>query len=277
MKLPDSVAIICNIREKRPSIGGHMALALQALGVKADVFYPNKEPDGWDHYLYIDQWSRRGRKLVQKQPSTFWAVDMIVPQDKWRGSLETYTQYARMADRAFVAHLDSRAYLKEHGVNAQWLPLAADPDYHRPWLGQRLTYDAIALYHNCQNRLEYSAALRASDFRQLVAWRDGHSYSEWMCRAKCALNVSRSNELVLRVFEVMAMGVPLVTDRARDLDVLFEEGTHYLGFDDSEEMLSQIDWVGENPNVAQAMAKRARALVLQRHTYYHRVMQIFNE
>lgn len=180
-----------------------------------------------------------------------------------------------MAGAVFVAHAGTADYLVSRGVGAQWLPLAANPDYHRPWPDEETVYDIIALHHNCQNRLAYTEVIRKSGFRQFVGWRDGGQYSQWMCRSQSALSLSRSNELTLRVFEIMAMGVPLITDRCRDLDTLFEENTHYLGYDNPGEMLEKIAWVQKHPEGAQAMAERARGEVLSKHTFYHRVLSIF--
>lgn len=272
MPLPESVAVIYRISEYRPSIGGHVVSALRDLGVKADSFLRNEEPDDYTHYLYIDQQSR-----IPKHPYTFWAIDMNTVQKYWwQPALAAYVRFAKTADRVFAAQTDSVRHFLTQGVLADWLPLAASPDYHKPH-DEEIIYDAIALYHNCQRRLDYTEALRASKFRQFVGWADGEKYSQWMCRAKCAVNVSRLDEVTLRVFEVMSMGVPLITDRARDLDTLFEEGTHYLGCDSPDEMLEQIGWVIEHPAEARAMADRARAEVLTKHTFYHRTLKLFTD
>ena len=269
MSFPESVAVIHHIWEERPSIGGHIVLALRDLGIRAESFSPNQEINGWDCYLYMDQWSSE-----PKCPNIFWAIDMIVPQDAWRGNLETYVKHARMAETAFAAHTDTVDYLASRGIEAQWLPLAANPDYHRPWPDEEIVYDVIALHHDCQNRLAYTEIIRKSGLRQFVGWRDGEDYSQWMCRSQSALSLSRSNELTLRVFEIMTIGVPLITDRCRDLNTLFKENTHYLGYDDPEGMLEKIVWVRDHPEEARAMAARARKEVLAKHTFHHRVLTL---
>lgn len=263
------MAVIHHIWEERPSIGGHIVLALRNLGIRAKSFSPNQEADGWDCYLYVDQWSS-----APKSPNIFWAIDMIVPQEYWRGHLGTYAKYAEIAGTVFAAHTDAVDCLASRGIEAQWLPLAANPDYHRPWPDEEIIYDVIALHHDCQNRLAYTEVIRKSGLRQFVGWRDGEDYSQWMCRGRSALSLSRSNELTLRVFEIMAMGVPLITDRCRDLNVLFRENTHYLGYDNPGEMLEKIAWVQKYPKEAQAMAMRARKEVLAKHTFHHRVLTL---
>lgn len=272
MELPENIAVIYLKWPARPSIGGNVILALQKLGVHAEGFARNEEPDGFDYYIYVDQHPQE-----QKHPCAYWAIDMIVPQDAWRGNIDRYAKCAGRGDGAFAAHTDSIAYLASKGVEAQWLPLAANKDYHKPYPDEKIVYDVIGLYHNCQNRLAYSEAIRESGLRQLIGWREGKEYSRWMCRANCAINLSRSNELVLRVFEVMMMGVPLITDRCRDIDKLFKEGTHYLGHSSMNEMMGQVYWVKDHLEEARAMATRARALVLEKHTFCHRVLSIFGK
>ena len=73
----------------------------------------------------------------------------------------------------------------------------------------------------------------------------------------------------------MAIGTPLVTNRTPALEAQFTEGAHYLGFDDVDEMLAQIGWVLEHESAAGTMARLAREEVLSKHTYTHRVGEMF--
>ena len=119
--------------------------------------------------------------------------------------MEGYVQRARTFDRIFAAQPSAVDYFRENDIEATWLPLAANPDYHKPW-DEKIIYDWIALWHNVAERIEYTALLREAFPNGFVGYKDGKAYAEWMSKARCAVSLSRSDELTLRVFEVMAMG-----------------------------------------------------------------------
>ena len=70
----------------------------------------------------------------------------------------------------------------------------------------------------------------------------------------------------------MAAGIPLITSRVVEIGDFFVENEHYLGISTPEETVEQIRWVLEHQDEAQAMADRARELVLNEHTFYHRIL-----
>jgi glycosyltransferase involved in cell wall biosynthesis len=258
----------------QPGPGGHFMAAMQDI-CQVQQFEPNAITPGLDSYFFVDNGDYDHFDCPQyAHPSAFWAIDMIPPQQGWRPSLDGYVRRARTFDRVFAAQPGAVEHFEQNGIKAEWLPLAVNPDYFKPW-SEEVIFDWIALWHNCGDRIAYADAAGRAFPRGFVGWKDGLEYSRWFCKARCALNLSRSNEITLRVFEVMASGVPLVTDRARGLDLLFEEEKHYRGFSSIEEMLDQITWVKTHTNEAARMAKRARTLVLSKHTYYHRVLQVY--
>lgn len=270
------VAVVYKASPDRPGPGGFCLKALQSI-CNAEQFEPGQEPEGWDDYFYVDNGDFDYFNCPDHcHPSTFWFIDMMTPQQAWRPSLEWNVLRAKTFDRVFAAQRSAVAYFEANGVHAQWLPLAADPDYHRPWDEEKV-YDWIALWHNVAERIAYTELARMAFEHHLVAYRDGESYSQWMSRARCSVSLSRSDELIMRVFETMAIGVPLVTDRARDLDALFEEEEHYLGVSSPEELVEKITWVQEHQDEAEEMAERAQKLVLDKHTYYHRVLEVFGK
>lgn len=245
---------------------------------RAEHFEPGDVPEGFDNYLYIDNGDYDYFLCPDHaHPSEFWAVDMMTPQQAWRPSLDEYVRRGLSFDRVFATQPSGVDYFAGHGVKAQWLPLGADPDYHRPNAYETNEFDWIALWHHTGNRVEYVQYLTDKNSRGFVGWKDGLEYSQWLYRSKCAINLSRSDEVTLRVFEVMATGVPLVTDRARGMSQLFEEDEHYLGFSGKVEMADKVEWVLRNEEAAYEMAQRAREKVLAEHTFYHRMLAVYGD
>lgn len=271
------VAVVYKACPDRPGIGGNTVEALNQI-CRAEHFEPGEEPEGYDNYLYIDNGDYDYFLCPDHaHPSEFWAVDMMRPQETWRPDLEEYVRRGLSFDRVFAAQPSGVEYFAEHGINAKWLPLAADPDYHRPNACETNKFDWIALWHHTGDRVEYIQYLADKNSRGFVGWKDGLEYSQWLYRSRCAINLSRSDEVTLRVFEVMATGVPLVTDRARGMSQLFEEDEHYLGFSGKVEMADKVEWVLRNEEAAYEMAQRAREKVLAEHTFYHRMLAVYGD
>lgn len=79
-----------------------------------------------------------------------------------------------------------------------------------------------------------------------------------------------------RVIESMLMQRPLISDRdKRDgMHLLFEEGTHYLGWESKADLAQQLLWCLTNEDIAENMAMRAYKEVKEKHLIKHRVQQI---
>ena len=268
------VAVVNRMVEGRPGPAGHFAAALRTI-CEIEQFNPGEEPEGFDDYFYVDDGpSGYMEPAPHATVSHFWAIDFFVPRVWTSQPPETHLERAKNFDHYWVAQPSSTAYLRENGAETQTLLNAANPQWHRPH-DEEVVYDWIALWHNCGERVAYAEAAAKAFPKGYVGYKGGEAYSQWMCRAKCSLNLSRANEIVMRVFETMATGVPLVADRARDMDQFFQDGEHYRGFSSVEEMLEQIQWVLDHPGEAAEMAQKARELVLAKHTYYHRALRVW--
>jgi hypothetical protein len=79
----------------------------------------------------------------------------------------------------------------------------------------------------------------------------------------------------MRVFEAMAAGALLVTDRIQNgLADLFVEGEHYVGYSSVHEALEQIASYLSNISERDRIAQAGQALVLARHTFAHRWAEV---
>lgn len=95
--------------------------------------------------------------------------------------------------------------------------------------------------------------------------------------AKCKIvfNPIRIEEINIRFFEALACGAQLCS-YSPSLHMFAEEGKHYLTYKNKDDLFTKIDFLLENPDIAENMAKEARKEVLRRHTYKHRVKEITN-
>jgi spore maturation protein CgeB len=79
-----------------------------------------------------------------------------------------------------------------------------------------------------------------------------------------------------RVFEAMACGVFVLTDRQKDVLALFRDGEHLASFSDGDDLDRKIAYYLEHEDERLRIAAAGRAEVLRHHTYAHRVEQLLN-
>lgn len=180
---------------------------------------------------------------------------------------------ARQYETVFVAQRDDALGFAADGLSAHWLPLAADPEVHAPadvpvdfdvgFVG----YIEAARY---RDRFQLLRAL-SQEFKVNVVKAYGRAMAEAYCRSRIGFNRSLNGDVNMRVFEVMAMGLPLVTDRiGNGLADLFEEGKHFIGYNDRDELLEQVRRLLADDALRAHIGRTAHEKVLAEHTYHHR-------
>jgi hypothetical protein len=91
------------------------------------------------------------------------------------------------------------------------------------------------------------------------------------CSSKIVVNVSRDDwpqDANMRCFEAMAAGALLITRMPSELtDLGFEEDVHFAGWRDPDEVSKIVESWLRNDARREEAARRARALVLNAHTY----------
>lgn len=75
-----------------------------------------------------------------------------------------------------------------------------------------------------------------------------------------------------RIFDALACGAVILTDRVKGIEEVFPEGLFY--YDTPDEMAEQIAWIREHYEEAKAMAIKNSREVLEKHTFDHRAERI---
>lgn len=195
--------------------------------------------------------------------------------DTWHDFAEMV--YARPYAFVFAAQREFAAHFADAGcADSHWLPLACDPDVHRP-IECRKDYD-VSFVGSTDRRVH---AQRVDRLERLAAKHsvlvdtalDAESMSRAVCRGRLAFNSSVAQDVNMRVFEAMAMGVPLLTNRDADANGLldlFREGEHLIAYDDSD-LETRAQYNLAHAEWRQRIGDAGRREVLERHTYAHRV------
>lgn len=229
-------------------------------------------PPGWVPDLFV---AIQSREPAFENLASLRRPVAYISVDTWHDWHELV--YPRVCDFVFAAQRAFPPYLNAGGTpHAEWLPLACDPEVHRP-VGAAISHDIVFVGTTkfVVNAERIMRLVRLAGHFTVARQEDVGP--EDMCRVFCSgrlvFNSSVSQDVNMRVFEVMAAARPLLTNRdaaANGLDVLFEEDRHYIGYGD-EDLVEQAQRYLDDPGACARIARAGHALVLERHTYLHRV------
>lgn len=154
-----------------------------------------------------------------------------------------------------------------------YLPYAYDPEAHYPEEQPR-NYDAclLGLHYENRDRLVSELRLRGAN----VYYDLGPVFDERRaleCMAPISLAWSSRDDLIARVFEGLAMGRLVATNRVPDLGSFFQEDEHLVAFSSLGEAVEKIMYYLRNPEEAEEIARAGREAVAP-HTWDDRVSQI---
>ena len=208
-----------------------------------------------------------------------------------------YIERLQRADiRVFCWDRAALADLHRYGVAAEYLPMAVnDAMFHPPPAG---TPRDVPIVFSGGPTPERVAALRtvapfglsiygydeagwtsdpalASSYRGLVPERD--RLRAIYQAARVTVNVTRAHgraSLNMRVFEAMACGCLVITDRADEAAALFTPGQDLLGIGDDDVLADVVARVLADEDGRARIAERGAAVVREDHTYVRRLGSI---
>lgn len=103
---------------------------------------------------------------------------------------------------------------------------------------------------------------------------DGVEHSRFLQRGLMVVQNSRWGEVTRRIFEAMACGKMVLTDRLSDerkLHELFEDGKEIVFYDDIVDCINKMNYYKEHEEEREQIAKNGREKVLENHTQKQRV------
>jgi hypothetical protein len=105
----------------------------------------------------------------------------------------------------------------------------------------------------------------------------GEDHPKRFCAGKIVFQCSQHSEITRRIFEGMACGKLILTDRLPDIthiNDLFEENKHIVYYDDAEDAIQKAKYYLENDTEREAIASAGKSKVLSQHTVSHRVDEL---
>ncbi len=190
-------------------------------------------------------------------------------------NFEHHLQFARDFDIVFIAHKPALELFKEKGIkNVFWVPPACDPEIHGKKTEKRLYDIGFVGALNPENNPE-----RVDLFNKLK--QRFHTYyekcflermAEVFAQSKIVFNKSIAGGLNMRVFEVLASGSMLLTNKANGsgLQDLFQDRKHLVIYRNQYELIELADYYLKNDEEREEIAVEGMKKVLDEHTYRHR-------
>lgn len=255
-------------------------------------------------FLFVDD--GRGDIPMDKapSPSACYLIDVHL-------GFQERIDWARLFDYVFVAQKFAVPQFAEHGIKAHWLPLACHPNAdpclaelmlletmiklgqvpgpsHNPFPNLNKQFDTAfvgflnrGIDGKGHDRVKFLDAI----FRAFPnSWLSFQNFFEDAAvryiKARVGLNISIAaspGDLNMRFFEGLSYGSCLLSNRDQDgwQELGFEDGVHFLGFDTYDEAIERVRWALDHPMEREAIAAAGHTLVREKHTYRHRMEQMF--
>ncbi len=238
-------------------------------------------PSGWRPDLVI--WIDAGPEFQLLNLDKFGCTTACLIGDLHTGDSDWRVKYARQFKHSFLMfNRDHIARFERSGSRAIWLPAACDPEIHRRFQVPK-AYDVVFVGQTMpawhKDRVRLLERLKKAGFDLCVDSKILEEMALLFSRGRLVFNRSLNGDLNMRVFEALACGSLLITDRLpteAGLEELFGDHRHLVLYDDDnlEELVAHYL---NNEQEREAIAKRGRAEVLANHTYGHRVDQMLAE
>ena len=226
--------------------------------------------DADDLFFYVDptmEWPLG----LESVPCTTIAYFIDVHQDlRSRLMLSNFFDVVFVAQKKYVP-----AFCEIGHKNVYWLPLACDAETHNVPSKFRC-FDigfvgALGSQGTQRNKI-LSSILPEFHTNEYWRYHSPREMGEVYGQSKIVFNASINGDLNMRVFEAMAAGALLITDRISDgLSDLFTEGTHYIAYSTVSDAMEKIRYYLENNGDREAIACAGQLAVLGHHTYKKRL------
>ncbi len=183
-----------------------------------------------------------------------------------------------LASRFDVVFLAQKAYVEIFRERLDrpvyWLPLAADPQIHRPW---DVAEDFDVAICSSSSPVPDRRSRRLARLGIHCSLGQKRAFLEEMSRflssARILFNSAVKDDLNMRVFESMSIGRCLLTDPVPGLLDLFVPDVDLVLYDDVD-LVDKLRFLLGHPGIRERIAASGRKKILGSHTYRHRARSL---
>lgn len=181
-------------------------------------------------------------------------------------------------DVIFVAQKNFLPFFKKR--KTYWLPYACDPALHRKFDLPKI-YDVVFIGNmNSQvypDRVQLLNELSKKFRVKVFSGFYGEEVAKVYSQSKIIFNKSHSDEVNMRVFDVLSCGSLLLTDRIENgLPDIFEDRKHLVMYDGLEDLKEKVDYYLSHDDEREKIACAGQKEVHEKHTFYHRAQTVLS-
>lgn len=233
------------------------------------------KPDS-DVVMFMD-WGRFDSPYLDKNlvPNAFWIQESGDDPQNW----ERNSPKAHKFHYTITPDYDSYLKYKEMGINVEWITHFADTRIQYP---MNLEPEFVAVttrgFGN-SNFLDY-----------LTTWSEGAignkngmnglEHTQFLNKGLMVIQNSRWGEITRRIFEAMACGKLVLTDRlnpSKKLEELFIEGEDIVYYNDMFDCIEKMNYYNENEEERERIAHNGMMKVLNNYTQVQVVDKIIKK
>jgi hypothetical protein len=240
------------------------------------------DSDNPDIVMYMD-WGRYDSELLNKSnlPSAYWIMESgDDPQNYDKNSIK-----AHKFDLILTPAHDSYLKYKNNGHDVLWWTHFADTNIHTLYMG----FDDLPPVRSTRGQggsqfMDILSSLIPDKFINKNGFT-GTDYGYFLNNGKIVLQNSRWKEITRRIFEGMACGRMILTDRLPDetmISTLFTEGKDIVYYDNFSDCISKINYYLSPEGIYErdTIASNGYDNVIKNHTQKQRVdviLEKYNE
>jgi glycosyltransferase involved in cell wall biosynthesis len=204
-------------------------------------------------------------------PTCFWVNDPHISIDRYF-DLQRVQDY----DYVFVSQKSFVDTFRKRGCkNVSWLPVAVDPAYFKGERNEVYDISFVGKAYPGHRRYEVLRLVKENFGNVYVGRERQYDMGKIYLSSKIVVNRSLRRDLNVRVFEAMAAGAMLITNRDADgLNELFQENIHLVCYESNDELISKIRYYLEHDEERREIARKGHEEVMAKHTYQVRTREI---
>lgn len=165
------------------------------------------------------------------------------------------------------------------GYNAMWWTHFADSRIYQPVTVSEKYIAVTSRGRGSSQILDTLADYYPEDIINKNGW-EGKEHTEFLNSGKMVIQHSRWGEITRRIFEGMACGKMVITDRLHKdtlLEKLFTDGEDIVLYDDLQDCAEKIAYYNQHPEERNRIAANGYEKVMQNHTQTQRVDLIIEQ
>jgi len=268
---------------------GHLRKALTQLIEVHPFFRKEEDPIGFDIEsditTLLKDWDGEDSFYLGSICATYRGINRLrIPTALWTDYLplnDYYLPLIRQFDQVFCTQKDSKHLLEQAGCSrVHWLPFGFDETLKNDHTLEKIyevafvgNLDLPATTEERRRVLpEIEKNYRMNDYRT-SCFGDGmmHTYNQ----SKMVVNIPALGGFNMRTFEAMASGALLLTKNVGNGQAdLFQDGTHFVSYTDTADLLEKIDYYLKHEAERLAISENGMREVLSNHTYRHRAFEM---